>query len=100
MYSVDDHIILDNASIHRFEGGTAPGQQLANRDCWLVYTSVYSPEFNVAELVFSYLKTILSLSPYRQLARHNLLATVFAVLSGITPQLMFEFLKELRYLKI
>ena len=101
MYSVDDHT-LDNASNHRFEGGDDLVQWLANRNCWLIYmyTPVYSPEFNVAELVFNYLKTTLKLSPYRQFAKQDLPATVFAILSGITPQHMFEFFKEFRYLKI
>ena len=93
-YSVDDHI-LHNASIHSFEGGDALVHWLTNRNCWLVYTPVYSPEVNAAELVFKYLETILKFSPYRQLARQNLPATVSAILSGITPQLMFEFFKEL-----
>ena len=99
MYSVDDHIIIDNTSIHCFDGGDVLVQWLAKRNCWLVYTPVYSPEFNDAELVFNYLKTILKLSSYRQLARQNLPATVFDILSGITPQFSFEFFKELRYLK-
>ena len=62
-----DIIVYDNAAIHRYDGGQAVASWLNDMSISVAYTSVRSPEFNVAELVLNKLKTMLKSNEYSQL---------------------------------
>ena len=55
MFSAGDHLVLDNANIHHYEAGDVLVDWLVQQQAWLIYTPTYSPEFNLAELVFNYI---------------------------------------------
>ena len=100
MFSAGNHIVLDNASIHRHEAGDVLVDWLARQQAWLTYTPTYSPEFNAAELVFNYIKTILKQPGVRQNAIRNLPDAVCRVIRTITSQMMYGFYRELKYLPV
>ena len=56
MFDLNDQIILDNCPTHCYEGAEALVEVLAQRRSWLIFTPVYSPKLNIAELVFNYVK--------------------------------------------
>ena len=64
---------------------------LAQRRSWLIFTPVYSPEFNIAELVFNYVKKVAKRDDMRTLANVDLYVTVFGILASITPGMMYNF---------
>lgn len=100
MFSAGDHIVLDNASIHRYEAGDVLVDWLAQQQAWMIFTPTYSPEFNAAEFVFNYMKTILKQSHVRQVARQNLPAAIFGIIRTITPRMMYGFYRKLKYLPV
>ena len=91
MFSAGEHIGLDNASIHRYEAGDVLVDWLAQQQAWLIYTPTYSHEFNAAELVFNYIKTILKQPGVRQNAIRNLRAAVYGIIRTITARMMYGF---------
>ena len=54
-----DHVVIDNAPFHRGAPSPALENWLGRQGIGLVYRPYYSPEFNAAELVFSYLRIML-----------------------------------------
>ena len=89
---------MDNAGFH--VGNNAAqivSGWLRGKGAYLVFTPVYSPEFNAAELVFNYLKTMLKDFRVQNLALQNLQATVYGLLRGISPQNMLTFIRHLVY---
>ena len=92
-YNYGDHIIMDNAPIHRDRAGEALGEWLHDISCTLLYLPTYSPEFNPAELVFNKLKTILKRFEFRELLRDNLHIAVHEALTTITHEDMSGFFK-------
>ena len=60
MFDQNDHLVLNNAGF-RVENNAAQivSGWLRGKGSYLVFILVYSPEFNAAGLVFSYLKTML-----------------------------------------
>ena len=100
MFTPGDHVVLDNAPIHVHDAAQALGQWLSLNGSFLVFTPYYSPEFNVAELVFNYLKIKLKDPTIRDNALQNLPATVYAILSSITPALMARFYLALNYMPL
>ena len=90
--------MLDNAGFHvGHNAAQIVSGWLRGQAAYLVFTPVYSPEFNAAELVFNYLKTMLKDSRVQNLALQSLKATVYGFLSGISPQNMLLFIRQLVY---
>ena len=97
MFDLNDHIILDNCPTHRYEGAEALVEFLAQRMSWLIFTPVYSPEFNIAELVFNYVKKVAKRDDIRTLANVDLYATFYGILASITPGMMYNFYRSAEY---
>ena len=84
MFSPNDHIVLDNASMHRFEAGDVLVDWFARQNCWMVFTPTHPPEFNAAELVFSYIKGVLKYPPLGQIAQQDLPRAIFVILRNFS----------------
>ena len=54
-----DHVVVDNVPFHCGAASPVPENWLGRQGTGLVYTPYYSPVFNAAEHVFSYLKIML-----------------------------------------
>ena len=93
-----DHLVVDNAPIHRHDSVQILGDFLSHFGSFLIFTPFYSPEFNVVELVFSYLKQMLKQPFIRDLAIANLPTVVFAILNSVTQRKMQRFYGHLKYL--
>ena len=86
MFDQNDHLVLDNAGFHvGHNTAQIVSGCLRGKGAYLVFTPVYSPEFNAAELAFNYLKTMLKDSCVQNLALQNLQAAVYGLLRGISP---------------
>ena len=97
MFDYGDHIILDNCPTHRYDGADALAEFLAQRSSWLLFTPVYSPEFNVVELIFNHIKTVAKRDAIRALAHNDLYATFYGILASITPGMMQNFYRSTLY---
>lgn len=95
-----DVIIVDNAPIHRHEGGEALARWFADMGIYVVYTPTRSPEFNAAELIFNKIKTLLKRDTYRELLRVSVPLAVYSVLSLVSENDMVGFYRKLGYLNI
>ena len=62
-----DYIVMDNAAIHRYEGGRVLGEWLDSFGVTLIYLPTYSPELNPVELLFNKLKNILHRYEFRNI---------------------------------
>ena len=72
MFDLNDHLILGNCPTHRYEGAEDLVELLAQRRSWLIFAPVYSPEINIAELVFNYVKKVAKQDDIRTLANVDL----------------------------
>ena len=86
-----DYIILDNCATHRFETGDILQRRLLHMGAQIIYTPSLSPEFNVEELTFNKLKTVLKKEEFRCLLRENVHVAIFETLEPITTEDMFGF---------
>ena len=57
---VGDIIVMDNLSVHHYEGGEVLEEYLAEMGIELLYTPVYSPDLSPVELCFNKVKTQLN----------------------------------------
>ena len=57
----------------------------------IIYTPSLSPEFNVAELVFNKLKTVLKREEFKPLLQVNVHVAIYEALNLITTDDMFGF---------
>ena len=65
MFDCGDHVILDNCPTHRYDRTDALAEFLAQRSSWPLFSPVYSPEFNVLELIFNHVKTTAKRDSYQ-----------------------------------
>ena len=79
-----DYIVMDNAAIHRFEGGRVLGEWLDSFGVTLIYLPTYSPELNPVELLFNKLKKILHRYEFRNILMYNIDVAVYRALSEIS----------------
>ena len=99
-YVYGDHIIMDNAPIHRNRAGQALCEWFDDMGCVTIFLPTYSPEFNPAENVFNKLKTILRRYEFRELLRGNLHVAVYEALKEITPLDIVGFFQHTGYIDI
>ncbi|KAK2551362.1 hypothetical protein P5673_027761 [Acropora cervicornis] len=79
-----DIIVIDNVTLHRFDGGQALAEWLDGFGVTLVYLPLYSPEFSPVELVFNKMKTMLHRYEYRELLRFNIDVAIYRALQEIS----------------
>ena len=94
---VGNIVVMDNLSVHHFDGGEFLEDFLANMGIELLYTPVYSPDLNPVEMCFNKVKTSLN-QDYNDLVHFNVkLATSYAV-QTITGNDMRGFYNHTSYL--
>ena len=86
-----DYIILDNCATHRFQTRDVLQRWLMQMRASIIYTPSLSPEFNVAELVFNKLKTVLKREEFKSLLQENVYVAIYEALNLITTDDMFGF---------
>ena len=97
MFSPGDHIVVDNCPTYKYEGAEALAEFLAQTGSWLIFLPAYSPEFNVAELVFGCLKEMCKRRGLRLLAKTNYPAATYGLLSTLTPARMYQLFSSCSY---
>ena len=94
---VGDIVVMDNCPFHHNEGGQVLRDFLDDLNIELVYMPCYSPDFNPTEYVSGKLKTLLK---YRlwDLTNTNLIDSLYAAISLVTPGDMQEFFRITGYI--
>ena len=94
---VGDIIVMDNLSVHHYEGGEVLEEYLAEMGIELLYTPVYSPDLNPVELCFNKVKTQLNYH-FRKVFKANLKLATALALDTITTEDMHNFYNMTSYL--
>ena len=94
-----DYIVMDNATIHRFEGGRVLAEWLDSFGITLIYLPVYSPELNPVELLFNKFKTVLHRYEFRNILQFNIHVGVYRALQEITVSDLKGFYNHVQYLQ-
>ena len=66
----------------------------------LLYTPIYSPEFNPAEFCFNKMKTLVKNETYRDIFKTNIELGIYEVLEQVTASDCLGFYKTVGYLDI
>lgn len=98
--SAGDMVVVDNCPTHRNAGGRALAHFLHNMGIEYVFTPSYSPDLNVAELVFGKLKCLMHNEPYQSICKANMEYAIFSALQEITISDIRGFFKKVGYLNI
>lgn len=94
-----DYIVMDNAAIHRFEGGRVLAEWLDSFGVTMIYLPVYSPELNPVELLFNKFKTVLHRYEFRNILQFNIHVGVYRALQEITVSDLRGFYNHVQYLQ-
>ena len=94
-----DYIVMDNAGIHRFEGGRVLAEWLDSFGVTLIYLPVYSPELSPVELLFNKFKTVLHRYEFRNILLFNIHVAVYRALQEITVSDLRGFYNHVQYLQ-
>ena len=95
-----DTIVVDNCPTHHSQPAAVLRQWLAEQGIELLYTPVYSPDFNPVEFCFNKLKTCTQRAQYRDIFKDNVELGVHEVLREITAADCIGFYKAVGYLNI
>lgn len=95
-----DYVILDNCATDTFQTGDVLQGWLMQMEVSIIYTPSLSPEFNVAELVFNKLKTVLKKEEFKSLLQENVYVAIYEALNLITTDDMFGFYNFILLLKL
>jgi transposase len=90
---------MDNAAIHRFEGGRVLAEWLDSFGVTVIYLPVYSPELNPVELLFNKFKTVLRRYEFRNILQFNIHVGVYRALQEITVSDLRGFYNHVQYLQ-
>ncbi len=84
MLKPGDVLVVDNASIHRFQAERVLRPWLAQFDIDYAFTPRYAPEFDPAELCFGKMRSIFQRQEYQALISENIDVAVYDAVSEIT----------------
>ena len=92
-----DVVVMDNCATHHYQGEEVLTEFLNEMGIELVYTPVYSPDFNPAEFVFGKIRTEMRYALW-ELTNLNLILSVFEAIDKVTEQDMVGFFKATSYI--
>jgi hypothetical protein len=95
-----DTVIVDNATIHRFQAGRLLGLYFQNIGVELLYLPTYSPDMNAAEYVFNHIRTLMQQELYSTMAIANIRLALSRILGDVTVTDCYGFYKKLGYLQV
>lgn len=94
---VGDIVVMDNLTLHHFEGGEIIEDWLNEMGIELLYTPTYSPDLNPIELCFNKIKPILN-GELQELTETNTKLAIAEAVEKITAQDMAGFYGATAYL--
>ena len=89
---------MDNAAIHRFEGGRVLTEWLDSFGVTEIYLPIYSPELSDVEL-FNKFKTVLHCYEFCNILLFNIHVAVYRALQEITVSDLRGFYNHVQYLQ-
>ena len=94
-----DTIIVDNASIHRFDAERVLRTYFETIDVEYIFLPTYSPDMNPVEHAFNFIRTQLRSNLYTQMARENMPCAILHILNGLTTANITGFFKNVGYIQ-
>ena len=82
--SPGDIVVVDNAPVHRNQGGNALARFLDYYGIEYIFTPTYSPDLNPVERVFSKIKSVISRPEFSDLVHENLAYAIYCAVGYIT----------------
>ena len=95
-----DVLVVDNATIHRFEAERVLRIFLNNIGVEYIYLPKYSPDMNPVEFSFNYIRTMLKSDRFAPLANDNLQYAILKVLDTISQDAITGFFSKVGYIEI
>lgn len=95
-----DTIVVDNCPTHHSQPARVLRNWLAQRGIDLIYTPVYSPDFNPVEFCFNKIKTCIKRHHYRDIFKQNIELGVHEVMREISASDCVGFYKAVGYLNL
>ena len=79
-----DVVVVDNATIHRFDAERVLRQFFNNIGVKLIFLPKYSTDMNPVEFAFNFIRTMLKSDEFAPVARYNLRLVILKVLDTLS----------------
>ena len=94
---IGDVLVMDNLSVHHYEGGEVLEEYLQEMGIELLYTPVFSPDLNPVEHCFNKIKTVMNYD-LKDITCANTKLSAMLAIEEITHEDMINFFKNTSYL--
>ena len=93
---IGDILVMDNLSVHHYEGGEVLEEYLQEMGIELLYTPVFSPDLNPVEHCFNKIKTVMNYG-LKDITCANTKLSAMLAIEEITHEDMTNFFKNTSY---